>query len=205
MQCPNCQRDLEAREPVYQVSRRSPPYPGVRHECTTCAQKPFVPHDGWRQPKSCENCGRPVFNLSSRLAPEIAACSPRCRHTIKNTRFRAKRKRSTAERACAICGKQFTPKRSDALYCSARCKHKSYRNRAKTHRKPARASGRAAAGWRLSLERLFWTMPRKPTNKPELKKKRVDHHPDHRDASQVCRPGRRTWGLMGPHIDSPMF
>ena len=31
--------------------------------------------------------------------------------------------------ACATCGEQFAPKRSDALYCSATCKQTAYRQR----------------------------------------------------------------------------
>ena len=34
--------------------------------------------------------------------------------------------------ACATCGEQFAPKRSDAVYCSAACKQKAYERRQKT-------------------------------------------------------------------------
>jgi hypothetical protein len=33
--------------------------------------------------------------------------------------------------ACATCGEQFAPKRSDAVYCSAACKQKAYERRQK--------------------------------------------------------------------------
>ena len=38
------------------------------------------------------------------------------------------RYRSRANRKCACCGKEFTPMRVDAKYCSNACKQKAYRN-----------------------------------------------------------------------------
>ena len=34
-------------------------------------------------------------------------------------------------RTCPICGTEFTPKRSDAIYCSAKCRVSAARNRQK--------------------------------------------------------------------------
>lgn len=30
-------------------------------------------------------------------------------------------------RSCIVCGRRFTPKRKDAMYCSAACKVKAFR------------------------------------------------------------------------------
>lgn len=30
-------------------------------------------------------------------------------------------------RQCAVCGKRFTPKRKDAMYCGPSCKQKAWR------------------------------------------------------------------------------
>jgi hypothetical protein len=128
MRCPKCHRELSEREPVYQVRRATPPYPGIVHVCRKCweERKSFTRYE---EPKLCDSCERPVINKTRRYGWSIIACSPDCRKRIENARYRAKRSQHPADRPCVICDEPFTPKRSDALYCSPACKQKAYRQR----------------------------------------------------------------------------
>ena len=42
---------------------------------------------------------------------------------------RQRRLAARADRVCIVCGKKFTPTRSDALYCSNACRQSAYRQR----------------------------------------------------------------------------
>jgi predicted nucleic acid-binding Zn ribbon protein len=77
-------------------------------------------------------------------------CSDRCRIAIYNANAREKLnergERPVPKHPCVICGEPFTPKRSDAIYCSAACKQRGYR-RKQTQRAaqapcPAKTGGR---------------------------------------------------------------
>ena len=128
MRCENkdCQRELTAREPVY----RWLVHHAVIHVCGDCASKrqewdPAAKYYDsgrdvwgnlhqprtWREPRTCENCCRPVIHDGP--APTIIACSRQCRQAIYN-----KNRRRASWAICAECGGMFSPKRSDAEYCS---------------------------------------------------------------------------------------
>jgi hypothetical protein len=136
MQCPGCRRELGKGEPVYQTwlgERRVAANIGYRtiaRVCTECLKQiegkwPHPP-SYWRSGKPCRNCGRPVFNFSKWKEAKIIACGKVCKQTIYNARFRARHKRTLPMRACALCGEQFTPKRTDSLYCSNACIQRAY-------------------------------------------------------------------------------
>lgn len=55
-------------------------------------------------------------------------CSQRCQNDAYLKR-RKQRKALEKEKICSICGKQFTAKKRDAMYCSDACKQKAYRQR----------------------------------------------------------------------------
>src|SRR6516225_6846285 len=150
MQCPTCRRELGDREPVYQVRRLPPPYPGIVHVCRKCEEER---HKGWGsaagrylRTEPCDSCERPVVNLARlarRYRRSIIACSPACLKKIENARYRAKRYEHPTRRPCATCGQPFRPKRSDGLYCSPRCKQRAYRRRVTAT--PAATAARATA------------------------------------------------------------
>ena len=58
-------------------------------------------------------------------------CSDRCRWTYHNRR-RHQRTAADRERVCEVCGNEFTATRRDAKTCSAACKQRAYRQRART-------------------------------------------------------------------------
>lgn len=88
--------------------------------------------------KVCPVCGRGfVANPSGGGRPQ-RWCSPRCRN-IYHCRAHDTRQRGgavgpdgrvpIAARACPICGKIFTPKKSSGKYCSGTCRDAAYKRR----------------------------------------------------------------------------
>lgn len=88
--------------------------------------------------KVCPVCGKPfVANPSGGVRPQ-RWCSPRCRN-IYHCRAHDTRRRGGAvgpdgrapvsARACPICGKIFTPKKSSGKYCSGTCRDAAYKRR----------------------------------------------------------------------------
>jgi hypothetical protein len=93
--------------------------------CDDCVQSAM--HPSWREhrrePTPCAGgCG---VLVSDWYWQAITTCSRRCsKHAA------AERRRVTHdERRCAVCDGVFTPKRSDARYCSNACKQDAYRKR----------------------------------------------------------------------------
>jgi predicted nucleic acid-binding Zn ribbon protein len=69
-------------------------------------------------------------------------CSDQCRIAIYNANARGKlnergQRRPVPKRPCVICGELFTPKRSDAIYCSDACKQRGYRRKQTQRAAPA--------------------------------------------------------------------
>lgn len=89
--------------------------------CETCTPE----KDGHRA--ACHVCGRTIVRAWDGRRRWEEFCSNRCRWKHDNA-IRSKR-RAAPVRACACCGTQFTPKRADALYCSAACKQRAHRKR----------------------------------------------------------------------------
>jgi hypothetical protein len=50
----------------------------------------------------------------------------------RNAAAREKRRQARADRTCPECGTDFTPSRSDGVYCSHRCRQVAYRTRKAT-------------------------------------------------------------------------
>ena len=152
MKCENkaCGRELTRREPVYRCLVGLPTdHPDrdsefrILHVCRDCAKtreqwdlraKHRPPYAywsvggnlvrplTWREPRSCEHCGRTVIH--EMVEPQIIACSAQCRRAI----YSASRRRAEMT-VCSQCSELFTPSRSGALYCSDACRQKAYRER----------------------------------------------------------------------------
>jgi hypothetical protein len=67
----------------------------------------------------------------TRVEPHHVACSWRCRRRIhKDNLNRATRKPKQVTH-CRVCGEVLDARRSDASYCSAKCKQKAWRDAAR--------------------------------------------------------------------------
>jgi hypothetical protein len=140
MQCKLCRREMAPGDPIYRFWGGDSWYP-INGSCTAevcaecCATKPSAdwpwikPLGGWRLPKPCERCGRPVINAMRRKLPKHIVCSRECRLAVYGAIEAAKRRVSVKPRRCALCEASFVPERSDARYCSAACKQKAFRRR----------------------------------------------------------------------------
>lgn len=78
--------------------------------------------------KECVVCGREFFGLGN-----VSACTEKCAKTRRDsTRTRGTTLRDPVyhhPRRCKECGEPFKPRRSDAAYCSARCRIARHRAR----------------------------------------------------------------------------
>lgn len=75
---------------------------------------------------TCVVCGRFVTGRKK-------YCSQRCVNDAYMERRRQRHAASLLKR-CAVCGKPFTAKRADAMYCSPACKQTAYRGRVTDNR-----------------------------------------------------------------------
>lgn len=75
---------------------------------------------------TCTVCGRIVTGRNK-------YCSDRCRNDAYLER-RRQRHAASLRKTCAVCGKPFTAKRADAIYCSPACKQAAYRGRVTDNR-----------------------------------------------------------------------
>jgi hypothetical protein len=75
----------------------------------------------------CPTCARPMY--FSRYIERAVPCSYQCAHRRKLEMQQAKRRVQHQTIACAECGEMFEPTRSDAEFCSSRCRQKAYRKR----------------------------------------------------------------------------
>ena len=74
----------------------------------------------------CEHCDRVALRIGSkRRSRNFTACSPECENALRN----AARHVARAQLRCTVCRNAFTPKRSDARYCSNACRQDAYRKR----------------------------------------------------------------------------
>ncbi len=72
---------------------------------------------------TCEGCGSTFYTT----VPTKKYCNERCCCLGFWRRKREKRLEKRKDMVCKTCGKAFTPKRSDAVYCSNACRQKAYR------------------------------------------------------------------------------
>jgi hypothetical protein len=83
----------------------------------------------WSTPTICETCGRRMFVRSRRDFSwwrRHYFCSKRCESGHYN-KLRHDRGEEARQKACPICGQEFTAKRSDAKTCSPACRQKMHR------------------------------------------------------------------------------
>lgn len=75
---------------------------------------------------TCVVCGRIVTGRNK-------YCSQRCVNDAYMER-RRQRHEAQLQKVCAVCGKPFTARRADAMYCSPACKQTAYRRRVTDNR-----------------------------------------------------------------------
>jgi predicted nucleic acid-binding Zn ribbon protein len=68
-------------------------------------------------------CGAGIHRNGGRV------CCDDCRRCMLNARARARRRVRHEPMNCAVCGRPFTPKRSDAVTCSNTCRQSLHRQR----------------------------------------------------------------------------
>ena len=74
----------------------------------------------------CAGCRRVFYTtVPSKKYCNYATCGMK----VFKIRQRMKRWRNRRDSFCEECGRMFTPKRSDAKYCSNACRQKAYRSR----------------------------------------------------------------------------
>jgi endogenous inhibitor of DNA gyrase (YacG/DUF329 family) len=61
--------------------------------------------------------------------PKWIFCSKQCSVRGWSAYQSRKRKEQRGERTCEECGEAFVPVRTDAKFCSIRCKQRAYRHR----------------------------------------------------------------------------
>ena len=72
----------------------------------------------------CKGCGREFYTqISTKKYCLYHLCGNRGYRKELSERAREARK----DRVCKVCGKVFTPTRSDGVYCSNACRQKAYR------------------------------------------------------------------------------
>ena len=98
-----------------------------RHLDSVCWRCQDLSASYWPE-RPCGSCQRPVSAVSwAAWASTVVFCSRGCRPEG----------RREVPRQWATCGKDFTPKRRDALTCSAACRQKGYRQRRVTANRTA--------------------------------------------------------------------
>jgi hypothetical protein len=129
--CGECGRAIGVDEPVYlhyvnanggRCGNRITP---CCIACVTAFLSPLsLSYLEVRAAAPCEACGLEVHFCAGAWWHAHVACSQRCRKTLwRRPTRRAK------DRPCNACGIEFTPKRSDARYCTPACKQRAYRER----------------------------------------------------------------------------
>ena len=79
--------------------------------------------------RKCETCGRRVYEVRWHGWASHTACSEQCRRRIQTDQRRRERESERAKMPCMKCGTDFTAGRSDAMFCSNKCKQADYRYR----------------------------------------------------------------------------
>jgi hypothetical protein len=128
--CDRCGDPFEAGDVIYRAMAPwgtsffgGPTYWLVPH-CRECVRPRW--HEV--EPRPCVTCRRPVMDIRryGLWAPDYPiACGQRCAARAATVRRRVRHE----PRACPVCGADFTPRRSDARYCSGACRQRAYRER----------------------------------------------------------------------------
>ncbi len=105
-----------------------------------------------RMDRKCLRCGSMFATWASHVRPGY--CSDACRRAARNE---AARRSAAAKRvvqppvACAWCGTEFAPRRSDARYCSKTCRHR-HKNARRSAERNASCPARSCESCGASLE-----------------------------------------------------
>lgn len=136
--CAECGRELPPGEPISRF-----PYRELGHTvngpdwhtvtlaatCLECAKvKARIGGLNLNATVTCERCGRVI--VCADWEPERytrPVCSAECRNAIRRTDRKMSRELHKVE--CQECGELFSPKRSDAVWCSNACRQRAYRKR----------------------------------------------------------------------------
>lgn len=90
-----------------------------------CAEAVKLWHPSWWEhrnpPQPCVTCGRPIAGFGGHANPKT--CSREC------SWGRPRKRVEHQPRACEHCGSLFTPTRSDARFCSGRCRVAAHRRK----------------------------------------------------------------------------
>jgi hypothetical protein len=140
MQCPLCGRELANNEPVFRWRVTPNAYARIRSDprsrargiafiCEDCVRSRRDVSDYRQRP--CAYCGRPVYHSDLYLIPRVSACSPLCQERGRNRRAYVKRHGDHKPTQCAACHETFTPTRSDAKFCSTRCRVRAHSTKAR--------------------------------------------------------------------------
>lgn len=114
---------------------------------------------------------------------------------------------------CATCGRRFTPQRRDQRYCSAKCRQRSYRARAKIDDLDQQIELARRHYWGLIRQKaealLGLTESQILTREAQTVDERgnVFMHGQHVGHTTPSRPGRASWGLeaAGPPWMPPTY
>jgi len=114
-----CGRPLKPDEPVWLVRRRYESGDIVAPICRDCWEDGN--QSGIATEGPCTGCGRQVYLTPKSLKlwlerGQRICCCDKCADAADT-------------RPCATCGKPFSPKRSDAQFCSDACKMKAHRRK----------------------------------------------------------------------------
>jgi len=134
-QCAACGRALTVDAPVWR--RRMPLGYGpfgqwqstVAPICADCAAKVTSWFIRFHPPRPCEGCGRPVHQELNFRSHRRTFCCRNCECAVRTTAARQARSEARGTRPCKGCGETFEPTRTDAHFCSSRCRQRAYRRR----------------------------------------------------------------------------
>ena len=73
----------------------------------------------------CKGCGREFY---TQIETKKYCLYSLCGNRGYQKELKQRRQQARKDMVCPVCEKAFTPKRSDAKYCSNACRQKAYRN-----------------------------------------------------------------------------
>lgn len=93
----------------------------------------------------CSYCGREFYQWTHLYYGRQSwkYCSIRCRNDAYTNR-RRQRHKAAMNKTCTVCGRKYTAKRIDSMYCGTACKQKAYRQARKSEICPTGTSNAEA-------------------------------------------------------------
>src|SRR5258705_11240514 len=115
MNCEWCQQKIDPKETIYRVFKGY----GLKRVGKCCFEGHFNdPYRQWLETRKCEACGRSIVSQKGRKLPTIFLCGYDCSSLYYAKKAREDRAWRRGTLKCALCGKEFTPKRIATRYCS---------------------------------------------------------------------------------------